>query len=943
MRLRVLGVGVAGSLAIAMFPAVASAATQDTLFVDHGVACSDTGTGTEAQPFCTIQAAVDQATPGQTVLVDPFGAHGQARDTYTGNLTITASGTTDAPITVTTGAATTTGGTPQVVLDSSPSALPGVRILAHDVVFTGFSLDDEQLDVGNSQRVTLSRLDVTAPTQFDDPGVVVTGSLSSDVTVTGNRITGLNATVAVTGGTAATVTDNLLTTDMTTGTQDDSVLLQQATGTVFTNNTVFNDFSSCGGALRLQSGATGTTVENNVFSSNCSTNTAVTVVDDSVSGTTLDYNVVHAGVNNPVTYFWSGTTYATPAELTAATGQGEHDTDADPRLSGFGVPGDDVTVDSANPDAPGTPDTDVNGTARVDDPVVPNTLGGFVDRGAIETKDPVAVQRVDLSTTQAPVDGTVTMTVVPNSPWSAATGYTIDFGDGTSAQSTSPTFTHAYAAPGTYPLKVTTTDGLGNTSPQVQGASVLIHPQAPTVVRALASPGDALTVNVIPDVTDTWDVTGITCDWGDGSAPTSCAQHDYAEIGTYTITVIVRDAGGNTTTGTTTVTTLGTRYLPLGPKRLLDTRAGTGTNGRIAKVPSGGTLKLKVAGVAGIPVGVQAVALNVTVTDPTSAGNVSAYPDGVAKPATSTVNFSKGQTVPNLTVVPVGADGVVDLTVAGGGSVDLLADATGYFVHSAAADGFTAKTSTRLLDTRAGTGTGGRVAPVAAHGTLPLTVAGAGGIPMTGVTAVALNVTVTSPKQVGFVTAYPDGTARPGTSNVNYVTGQTVANLVIVPVGADGKVDLFNGSTGTLDLVADVTGYFHGQGGDDYVPVTPTRALDTRTIHEPVPPRVINGSGTDIRIAPPQADAVVVNLTVTDTKQTGYALVGQSPLPPDLVLRASTLNWAGAGATIANLAIASTPLSAGEELPTVSIYNGSSGTIDAIVDVLGYYQGPTTG
>jgi hypothetical protein len=223
---------------------------------------------------------------------------------------------------------------------------------------------------------------------------------------------------------------------------------------------------------------------------------------------------------------------------------------------------------------------------------------------------------------------------------------------------------------------------------------------------------------------------------------------------------------------------------------------------------------------------------------------------------------------------------------------------------------------------------------------VPLTVAGVVGIPATGVTAVALNVTVTNPKQTGFVTAYPDGKARPGTSNVNYVARQTVADLVIVPVGADGRVDLFNGSPGTLDLVADVAGYYRGQGGDDYVPVTPNRQLDTRTIHEPVPPR--STGGTVIRSAPPSADAVVVNLTITDTKQTGYSLVGPTPLPPGLELRASTLNWTGAGSTVANLAITSTPESLAIPEPEVTIYNGSAGTIDAIVDVLGYYQGATT-
>ena len=39
------------------------------------------------------------------------------------------------------------------------------------------------------------------------------------------------------------------------------------------------------------------------------------------------------------------------------------------------------------------------------------------------------------------------------------------------------------------------------------------------------------------------------------------------------------------------------------------------------------------------------------------------------------------------------------------------------------------------------------------------------------------------------------------------MAGQTVANLVVVPVGTDGNVMLFNGSPGATDLIADVVGY----------------------------------------------------------------------------------------------------------------------------------------
>jgi hypothetical protein len=69
-------------------------------------------------------------------------------------------------------------------------------------------------------------------------------------------------------------------------------------------------------------------------------------------------------------------------------------------------------------------------------------------------------------------------------------------------------------------------------------------------------------------------------------------------------------------------------------------------------------------------------------------------------------------------------------------------------------------------------------------------------------------VTVTGAGGPGFITAYADGGTVPSTSNLNFTAGATVANLVVVPVGADGRVALLNGSTSATGLVADVFGYY---------------------------------------------------------------------------------------------------------------------------------------
>src|SRR5207245_2703186 len=71
-------------------------------------------------------------------------------------------------------------------------------------------------------------------------------------------------------------------------------------------------------------------------------------------------------------------------------------------------------------------------------------------------------------------------------------------------------------------------------------------------------------------------------------------------------------------------------------------------------------------------------------------------------------------------------------------------------------------------------------------------VTGVGGVPATGVAAAILNVTVTQPTANGYLTVYPAGSGRPLASNLNFVAGQTVPNLVEVALGTGGKVSAFN-------------------------------------------------------------------------------------------------------------------------------------------------------
>jgi len=164
--------------------------------------------------------------------------------------------------------------------------------------------------------------------------------------------------------------------------------------------------------------------------------------------------------------------------------------------------------------------------------------------------------------------------------------------------------------------------------------------------------------------------------------------------------------------------------------------------------------------------------------------------------------------VPNLVITSVGDNGKVALHNGSAGTVQLVADVAGYFLSGAPTltGTFRSLDPSRLLDTRSGLGAD-RVA-VAAGATAYLEVLGHGGVPASGVSAVAVNVTVTGPAKPGFVRVYADGTAPPGGSNLNFTAGQTAANLVIAPVGANGKVALRNLSGGTVHFIADLSGWF---------------------------------------------------------------------------------------------------------------------------------------
>ncbi|QUQ62642.1 hypothetical protein [Kutzneria sp. CA-103260] len=358
------------------------------------------------------------------------------------------------------------------------------------------------------------------------------------------------------------------------------------------------------------------------------------------------------------------------------------------------------------------------------------------------------------------------------------------------------------------------------------------------------------------------------------------------------------------------------KFVPVSPHRLLDTRDGGGPLG------PGSSLPLDVSGVTGDPSVVPtAVVLNVTVTNPTADSFVAVNGAGDA-PATSNINYRAGQTVPNLVTVQLHSDSTV-FFFTHTGTVDVIADVFGYYTVDRAGGSFSTLSPTRLLDTRDGIG------GISPGGTLPLQVTGRNSVPPSGVTAVQLNVTVTNPSASSFLSVFPSGAARPNVSNLNFTAGATIANSVIVPVGPDGKIDLYN-NVGWVDVVVDISGYYTGnppgtvpQGGVYRTTDAPTRLLDTRDDGGPL------GAGQSRALTVPnKATAVVLNVTVTNPTGNSFvtAYPGGTPVPTSSSIDFTT------GQTLSNLVVV--PVGADG---TVAFFN-HIGNVDLVVDMFGYFQ-----
>ncbi|WP_328421332.1 DUF1565 domain-containing protein [Micromonospora sp. NBC_00389] len=786
---------------------------------------------------------------------------------YAEKVTVTRSGTESAPITLR--AVNTPYGMVRVghySISGTPLTISGV----HDVVVEGLTLsgraDAVPALIQGAQRVTVDGVAAGAGTL---PAVRVTGS-SSDVTVSRGWFSGSGTGVAVEAGVSgATVTASTFFKTR--------VAVTDAPGARITGNTVVTD---CATGIVLAGASTGASIRNNILRTGAgpvpqpgacadpTTAPAISVSAAATGGTEADHNLVDPASGGAV-YRWGDTDHADLASFRAATGQGGHDILA-PALLG-----------------------EMQGTER----------GWF----------PLTAASPAVDSADAAAPGATRTDLLDNAHADAPSVPNTGTGNG-------------YHDRGAVELQGNSTvTGIDEIRRKPGGSSLdFVHPV--TVIHAW--PTDGPVGKVIRKLTGDRFYRVGPIEPAERQLPRAggaCVHNSSTRFDNFRV---LPDIVFEPHFAYCTV--LGAMFTPVTPTRLLDTRAAVGI-GTTVPIAANSEIVLPIMSINGVAASnITAVVLNVTATQPTSAGYLTVYPDGTTAPGASSVNFVSGETVPNLVTVPM-SNGNLRIRNNAGGTVHVVADLQGFY--SGVGDGFKPLPPTRVLDSRANGGT-----PIPANSYRVLDLSGR--VP-SGAKAVVLNVTATQPTANGVLTVFPAGSSVPTASNLNFVAGQTIPNLVTVPV-VNGRLVLQNVSSGTTHVLADLAGWYGTGATDGFVPHGPQRVLDTRSaIGGNADPTLAPFSSIDLWVpyldpngndSAPKPTALVANLTVTAPTAPGVLTAHPKGEAPAAV---SNVNFV-AGETASNAAVVRVGANG-----SVTLFNNSGGSTDVVVDQAGHFIATT--
>jgi uncharacterized repeat protein (TIGR03803 family) len=242
-----------------------------------------------------------------------------------------------------------------------------------------------------------------------------------------------------------------------------------------------------------------------------------------------------------------------------------------------------------------------------------------------------------------------------------------------------PTITNATtAASGTY--SVTATVNGCPSAPATTAATVRPGPSATITTASAICPNSSGHTASVPDAgtgaTYSWSITNGTITTGAGTRSITFSVGSTGPVG---LSVTVTGANGCAALGSASIPFSGClSFYTLTPCRVLDTRNPVGPLGGPA-LTGGTTRTFSVAGHCGIPPSAKAVSINVTVTQPTGAGDLRLFAGGAPLPLVSTINYRGGQTRANNAVTALGTTGLAIRCDEPGGSVQVIVDVNGYF------------------------------------------------------------------------------------------------------------------------------------------------------------------------------------------------------------------------------------------------------------------------
>lgn len=349
---------------------------------------------------------------------------------------------------------------------------------------------------------------------------------------------------------------------------DHGIDISKALGSTVLSNTVVANATS---GINVEGISTGTTIRDNIAADNTRDPSRsvgdIRIESGSEPGTTLDSDLLFESSGSGVVVEWNGVNYttATMGQFRAVSGQESTGLVADPAFVSrptydLRLKGTSPAIDRADTSNSHWRAADLDGNGPVDDPKVADfALGSVADLGALEFRGAVA-----LPPSATPVSGSpMTYTIDARNSGSlgeTASAFTVDCGNGTVRNTALATC--SYTSAGSYTVRVRVTGKVVAGTSYTDTATLVLGVQQdapPVAVLRLSASQVAQGGAVLADGSGSSDDGGIaeyrfSC--GDGTADhvgTTSAACTYANAGSYTISLTVKDAKGQVSRATAVV------------------------------------------------------------------------------------------------------------------------------------------------------------------------------------------------------------------------------------------------------------------------------------------------------------------------------------------------------------------------------------------------------